>query len=175
MVPYAVKNPKKRQLHKFPGMTVSIYQLRPESLGSIHIQSPDSSDQPAINFNFLSDQIDRDAMVAGFKKIRKIMNTKAMMDIRGEEFSPGVDVETDDEILNFIRNTAETAYHPIGTCRMGQGPECVVDERLKVHGLDGLRIADGSIMPTMVSGNTNAACIMIGEKASEMIKQDNSA
>ena len=104
-----------------------------------------------------------------------IMNTKAMMDIRGEEFSPGVDVETDDEILNFIRNTAETAYHPIGTCRMGQGPECVVDERLKVHGLDGLRIADGSIMPTMVSGNTNAACIMIGEKASEMIKQDNAA
>ena len=175
MVPYAVKNPKKRQLHKFPGMTVSIYQLRPESLGSIHIQSPDSSDQPAINFNFLSDQIDRDAMVAGFKKIREIMNTKAMMDIRGEEFSPGVDVETDDEILNFIRNTAETAYHPIGTCRMGQGPECVVDERLKVHGLDGLRIADGSIMPTMVSGNTNAACIMIGEKASEMIKQDNAA
>ena len=103
------------------------------------------------------------------------MNTKAMMDIRGEEFSPGVDVETDDEILNFVRNTAETAYHPIGTCRMGQGPECVVDEHLKVHGLDGLRIADGSIMPTMVSGNTNAACIMIGEKASEMIKQDNSA
>lgn len=175
MVPYAVKNPKKRQLHKFPGMTVSIYQLRPESLGSIHIQSPDASDQPAINFNFLTDPIDRDAMIAGFKKIREIMNTKAMRDIRGEEFSPGTEVKTDDEILSFIRNTAETAYHPIGTCRMGNGPESVVNERLKVHGLEGLRVADGSIMPTMVSGNTNAACIMIGEKASEMIKQDNPA
>ena len=175
MVPYAVKNPKKRQLHKFPGMTVSIYQLRPESLGSIHIQSPDASDQPAINFNFLTDPIDRDAMIAGFKKIREIMNTNAMRDIRGEEFSPGTEVKTDDEILSFIRNTAETAYHPIGTCRMGNGPESVVNERLKVHGLEGLRVADGSIMPTMVSGNTNAACIMIGEKASEMIKQDNPA
>ncbi len=173
MVPYAVKNPKKRQLHKFPGMTVSIYQLRPESLGSIHIQSPDASDQPAINFNFLADSIDQDAMIAGFKKIREIMNTNAMRDIRGEEFSPGAEVKTDDEILGFIRNTAETAYHPIGTCRMGNGSESVVNERLKVHGLEGLRVADGSIMPTMVSGNTNAACIMIGEKASEMIKQDN--
>tara|TARA_B100001123_G_scaffold429486_1_gene548056 strand:+ start:363 stop:1964 length:1602 start_codon:yes stop_codon:yes gene_type:complete len=172
MVPYAIKNPKKRQLHKFPGMTVSIYQLRPESLGSIHIQSPDPDTQPAINFNFLSDQIDRDAMIAGFKRIRDIMNTNAMMQVRGDEFSPGIEVQTDDQILNFIRETAETAYHPIGTCRMGQGPDAVVDERLRVHGLSSLRIADGSIMPTMVSGNTNAACIMIGEKASEMIKQD---
>jgi choline dehydrogenase len=87
---------------------------------------------------------------------------------------PGAEVESDDQILDYIRNTAETAYHPIGTCRMGQGPRAVVDDRLRVHGLSGLRIADGSIMPTMVSGNTNAACIMIGEKASDMIKQDSS-
>jgi choline dehydrogenase len=173
IVPYAVKNYKKRSLHDFPGITMAVYQLRPESLGSIHIQSPLPSEQPAINFNFLSDQIDRDAMLGGVKKIRQIMDTDAMKNVRGEEFLPGREIESDDQILHYIRNTAETAYHPIGTCRMGQGPGAVVDDHLRVHGLSGLRIADGSIMPTMVSGNTNAACIMIGEKASDIIKQDN--
>ncbi len=175
IVPYAVKNPKKRQLHDFPAMTIACYQLRPESLGSIHIQSSDPKEQPAINFNFLSDQIDRDAMTLGFRRIREIMNTEAMKDVRGDEYSPGTEVETDEQIMDYIRHNAETAYHPIGTCRMGQGPGAVVDERLRVHGLTGLRVADGSIMPTMVSGNTNAACIMIGEKASDMIKQDHAA
>ena len=173
IAPYAVKNYKKRQLHDFPGITMAVYQLRPESLGSIHIQSPHASEQPAINFNFLSDQIDRDTILGGVKKSRQIMDTNAMKKVRGDEFLPGREVETDDQILDYIRRTAETAYHPIGTCRMGQGPRAVVDDRLRVHGLSGLRIADGSIMPTMVSGNTNAACIMIGEKASDMIKQDN--
>ena len=173
IVPYAVKNYKKRQLHDFPGITMAVYQLRPESLGSIHIQSPRASEHPAINFNFLSDQIDRDVMIGGVRKIRRIMDTDAMREVRGDEFLPGRAIETDDQILDYIRNTAETAYHPIGTCRMGQGPRAVVDDRLLVHGLSGLRIADGSIMPTMVSGNTNAACIMIGEKAADMIKRDN--
>ena len=173
IVPYAVKNYKKRQLHDFPGITMAVYQLRPESLGSIHIQSPYASEQPAINFNFLSDRIDRDVMIGGVRKIRRIMDTDAMREVRGDEFLPGRAIETDDQILDYIRNTAETAYHPIGTCRMGQGPGAVVDDRLLVHGLSGLRIADGSIMPTMVSGNTNAACIMIGEKAADMIKRDN--
>jgi choline dehydrogenase len=173
IVPYAVKNYKKRQLHDFPGITMAVYQLRPESLGSIHIQSPHASEQPAINFNFLSDKIDRDVMIGGVRKIRRIMDTDAMREVRGDEFLPGRAIETDDQILDYIRNTAETAYHPIGTCRMGQGPGAVVDDRLLVHGLSGLRIADGSIMPTMVSGNTNAACIMIGEKAADMIKRDN--
>jgi choline dehydrogenase len=175
IVPYAVKNPKKRQLHKFPAMTISCYQLRPESLGSIHIQSPDPLEQPAINFNFLSDPIDRDAMTLGFRRIREIMDTDAMRQVRGDEYSPGTQVETDEKIMDYIRNNAETAYHPIGTCRMGPGPSGVVDERLRVRGLTSLRVADGSIMPTMVSGNTNAACIMIGEKASEMIKEDHPA
>ena len=88
---------------------------------------------------------------------------------RGVEFKPGPAVQTDDEIIEWIRNTAETAYHPVGTCRMGSDEHAVVDDQLRVHGLDGLRIADGSIMPTLVSGNTNAACIMIGEKAASMI------
>jgi len=105
--------------------------------------------------------------------IRRIMNTDAMREVRGDEFSPGDNVETDDQILEYIRGNSETAYHPIGTCRMGpEGSGAVVDERCRVHGLKGLRVADGSIMPTMISGNTNAACIMIGEKCSDMLKQD---
>ena len=172
IVPYAVKNPKKRQLHDFPGMTIAVYQLRPESLGSIHIKSPDPAEHPAIRFNFLSDPIDQDAMINGFRLIRKIADTEAMRSVLRDEYSPGADTRSDEEILDFIRSTAETAYHPIGTCRMAPAPAGVVDERLRVHGLSGLRIADASIMPTMVSGNTNGACIMIGEKASDLLKED---
>ncbi len=93
-----------------------------------------------------------------------------MDDLRGEEFSPGKEVESDDQILTWIRNNSQTAYHPIGTCRMGQGPNTVVDERLRVHGIEGLRIADASIFPTMPSGNTNAPSIMVGEKAADLIR-----
>ncbi len=175
IVPYAVKNPKKRQLHKFPAMTIAVYQLRPESQGSVHIQSSDPHEQPAIRFNFLTDRIDQDAMTGGFRLIRKIMATDAMQTVRGDEYSPGAEVESDAEILDYIRQNSETAYHPIGTCRMGPGPDAVVDDRLRLHGVSGLRVADGSIMPTMVSGNTNAACIMIGEKAADFIRQDHAA
>jgi choline dehydrogenase len=127
--------------------------------------------QPAIRFNFLADPIDQRAMVDGFRMMRKIVNTSAMAAIAGDEFSPGKDVDTDDQILTWIRNNSQTAYHPIGTCRMGQGPNSVVDEKLKVHGIEGLRIADASIFPTMPSGNTNAPSIMVGEKAAELIRK----
>lgn len=174
LVPYTIKNPKRRELHDEPGMTIACYQLRPESLGSIHIQSADPEEQPAIRFNFLADSIDQQTMVDGFRLMRRIANTKALDGLRGEEFSPGVDIETDEQILDWIRANSETAYHPIGTCRMGpEGPRTVVDDRLRVHGMSGLRVADASIMPTMVSGNTNAASIMIGEKASDMLLEDN--
>ncbi len=92
-----------------------------------------------------------------------------MDQFRGIEFKPGPDVQSDGEIIEWIGKTAETAYHPVGTCRMGNDENAVVNDRLQVHGIEGLRIADGSIMPTLVSGNTNAACIMIGEKAADMI------
>ena len=112
-------------------------------------------------------------MIGGFRLMRHLGNAKALDDIREGEASPGPEIENDDEILDWIRGTAETAYHPIGTCRMGPaGPSTVVSDRLKVHGLAGLRVADASIMPTMVSGNTNAAAIMIGEKASDLVKKD---
>ena len=152
-------------------MAVSCYQLRPESLGSIHIRSADPDAQPAIRFNFLADAIDQRAMVDGFRIVRRIVEAKPMDALRGEEFSPGASVKTDEQILTFIRGNAHTAYHPIGTCRMGPaGPRTVVDEKLKVHGLEGLRIADASIFPTMPSGNTNAPSIMVGEKAADLLR-----
>jgi choline dehydrogenase len=169
LVPYAIKDPKQRKLQDFPSMTVSVYQLRPESLGSIHIRSADPDDHPAIRFNFLADPIDQRAMVDGFRMIRRIVEAEPMDALRGEEFSPGREVVSDAEILNWIRNNSQTAYHPIGTCRMGREPNAVVDQRLKVYGLEGLRIADASIFPTMPSGNTNAPAIMVGEKAADLI------
>src|SRR6476660_6850836 len=171
LVPYAIKDPKTRKLQDFPSMTIACYQLRPESLGSIHIRSADPNAQPAIRFNFLSDTIDQRAMVDGFRMIRRLVEAKPLDALRGEEYSPGKSVKSDEEILTYIRGNAHTAYHPIGTCRMGpEGPRTVVDERLKVHGLEGLRIADASIFPTMPSGNTNAPCIMVGEKCADLIR-----
>src|SRR5262249_18299899 len=111
-------------------------------------------------------------MADGFHMMRKIVGAKAMDHLRGEEFSPGVNVASDEEILGWIRNNSQTAYHPIGTCRMGPGPNAVVDERLRVHGLSGLRVADASIFPTMPSGNTNAPSIMVGEKASDILREE---
>ena len=171
IVPYSIKDPKTRKLQDFPSMAVACYQLRPESLGSIHIRSADPDAQPAIRFNFLADRIDQRAMVEGFRMMRRIVEAKPMDELRGEEFSPGTGVQSDEQILGWIRANSQTAYHPIGTCRMGPaGPTTVVDERLKVHGLEGLRIADASIFPTMPSGNTNAPCIMVGEKAADLIR-----
>ena len=170
LIPYSIKDPKRRKLQDFPSMTVACYQLRPESLGTVHIRSADPDTHPAIRFNFLGDSIDQRTMADGFRMMRRIVESPAMDHLRGEEFSPGKQVETDDQILTWIRNNSQTAYHPIGTCRMGQGPNTVVDERLRVHGIEHLRVADASIFPTMPSGNTNAPSIMVGEKAADLIR-----
>jgi choline dehydrogenase len=170
LIPYSIKDPKRRKLQDFPSMTVACYQLRPESLGSVHIRSADPDAHPAIRFNFLGDSIDQRTMADGFRMMRKIVEAPAMDRIRGEEYSPGKGVESDEQVLTWIRNNSQTAYHPIGTCRMGQGPNTVVDEKLRVHGLKNLRIADASIFPTMPSGNTNAPAIMVGEKAADLIR-----
>ena len=174
LLPIAVKSLKDRKLYDFPAFTVTCYQLRPESLGSIHIRSANPNVQPAIRFNFLGDSIDRQCMTDGFRIIRKIGEQPALDTLRGEEYTPGPKVETDDDIVNYIRKTSQTAYHPIGTCRMGPaGPTTVVDEKLRVHGIEGLRVADASIFPTMPSGNTNAPSIMVGEKAADLIRAGN--
>ena len=110
-------------------------------------------------------------MIDGVNIMRNIVGSSPMDPYRGEEFKPGKEIAGDTAIENWLRDTGETAYHPMGTCRMGSGPNAVVDDKLKVYGLEGLRVADASIFPTMPSGNTNAAAIMVGERASDLIKE----
>jgi choline dehydrogenase len=163
---------QKRLLEKEPGMTVVIGQCRPDSRGSIHIKSSTPGSEPAIRPNFLSAQTDRDATVAGMQIARKIMQHPAIAKYVAFENNPGDKVQSYDEWLDFARRTGQTTYHVIGTCKMGSDPMAVVDERLRVHGIAGLRVIDASIMPTVTSGNTNAPTIMIAEKGADMIKQD---
>ena len=172
LVPYWYTDPNARRLGPEPGMIATVYQLRPESTGSIHLKSADAGDDPAINFNFLATELDRRCLLDGTHWTRNLMKTQAMKAFTGVEEAPGDAIQGDDAVLEWIRRTAETTYHPTGTCRMGPDDRAVVDERLRVHGMAGLRVADASIMPTLVSGNTNAACLMIGEKAADMVLED---
>jgi choline dehydrogenase len=169
-VPYSVGDLKRRKVHPFPGMAAACFQLRPQSVGTIHIRSSDAQEQPAIRFNFLDAAVDRQTMVDGFKIMRSIVEAEPMDPYRGEELIPGESIRSDDEIESFIRQKAETGFHPVSTCRMGHGAEAVVDDQLRVHGMMSLRVADASIFPTMPSGNTNAPSIMVGEKAADLIK-----
>jgi choline dehydrogenase len=168
-------------LHPFPGATISACQLRPESEGTIFIASPDPSAHPEIRPNYLATELDRQTMIEGFRLARRIAAAPALAEVVAGEHRPGHDVRGDDEILDYIRATGSSIYHPSGTCRMGPDPDRgpgggdVVDARLKVHGLAGLRIADCSIMPRLISGNTNAAAIMIGERAAAIIREDMAA
>ena len=165
-------DPHKRILDDFPGMSLGPCQLRPESRGTVHITSDDHRDRPAIKPNFLKEELDRETHVAGLKIARDILERPALDAYRDVEFVPGPDCRTDDELLDHARRVGGTVYHPVGTCKMGNDPMAVVDDRLRVHGIGGLRIVDASIMPRLVSGNTNAPVIMIAEKAADMIKED---
>lgn len=164
-------NAANRVLEREPGMTLTVYQCRPESQGSIHLQSADPLARPRIRPNYLADPLDRRVVVDGMKIGRRIIDNKAMDKYRAYEMNPGEGVQTDDEWLDFARRNGQTTYHVVGTCKMGQDRMAVVDDRLCVHGIAGLRVADASIMPTLVSGNTNAAVIMIAEKAADMIRE----
>lgn len=162
------------KLHPFPGYTVSVCQLRPESRGRIELKSSDPHDPPRIFANYLSAESDRRCIVDGVKLARKITHDPKMKDYFAGEHVPGEAVEGDEALLHYARNTGGTIFHPTSTCRMGPTGDAmaVVDPRLRVHGLEGLRVVDASIMPAVVSGNTNAPTIMIAEKASDMIKED---
>src|SRR5262249_620931 len=149
--------------------TMNVNVLRSESIGSIHVKSADPADPPAIRFNFLSARADREGLLAAIRKGRELMAASPLKEITGEEIAPGAHLKTDDEMLDWVRKNAETTYHPVGTCKMGIDSMAVVDPELRVHGLSGLRVADASIMPTLTSGNTNAPCIMIGEKCAAMM------
>jgi choline dehydrogenase len=143
--------------------------LRSESTGSIHVTSKSPRTPPAVRFNFLTAQLDRDVTLEAMRITRRIMTAPPMKDIATDELAPGVNIQSDDELLDWVKKNAETTYHPVGTCKMGHDPMAVVDDQLRVHGMQGLRVADASIMPTLTSGNTNAPSIMIGEKAARMI------
>ena len=164
---------KRGALEKEPGMTISVCQLRPESRGSVHAKSTDPSVAPSIRPNFLSEATDRDALVGGMKIARQVGESEPLSSLVEHELYPGPSVQSDEEVLEWCRRTGATVFHPVGTCKMGVDPEAVVDERLRVRGLSGLRVVDASIMPTLISGNTNAPAIMIGHKGSRMILEDN--
>jgi choline dehydrogenase-like flavoprotein len=160
------------ELSPFPGVTGNCVLLRPESRGYVRIKSSDPREAPAINPNYLATQKDRETIVAGVAAMRRIFQAPAMARYIAEEIEPGPRCDNDEELLDFIRRRGSTTYHPVGTCRMGQDQKAVVDERLRVRGFTGLRVVDASIMPAVVSGNTNAAAIMIGEKGADMILED---
>lgn len=158
-----------RELDRQPGMTLGVSQLRPESRGTIHIKSADHLVPPAIRPNFLATVTDQIAIVEGMKIGRTIMEQASIANFIDHELSPGRTVRSDSEWLEFARANGQTIYHPVGTCRMGGDSKAVVDNRLRVRGIEGVRIADASVMPTIVSGNTMATVLMIAEKASDMI------
>jgi len=159
-------------LHPFSAFTASVCNLRPESRGSIHISSADARTQPAIRPNYLSAAADRQVAADALRLTRRIVAQPALVRFAPQEVTPGPEIESDADLARAAGDIGTTIFHPVGTCKMGDDPMAVVDDRLRVHGLQGLRVVDASIMPTITSGNTNAPVIMIAEKASEMIRAD---
>jgi len=160
------------KLQNTPGITCGVWQSRPHSRGYVKAISNDINAPPLIQPNYLKEQIDQDLMIEGVKRCRALLKTSNINEISLRENLPGKDIKTDKEILDYIRNNGGTVYHAIGSCRMGIDNNAVVNSELKVNGIQNLRIADASIMPTMPSGNTNAATMMIAEKASDLIKKE---
>jgi choline dehydrogenase len=158
--------------HDFPGFTMSVCQLRPTSRGSVTIKSGNPFEAPAMKPNYLSTELDCATTVEGVKLARRIAAAPSMQPFVAEEYRPGPQADSDEALLEFVRNHGATIFHPVGTCKMGSDEAAVVDARLRVHGMAGLRVVDASIMPALVSGNTNWPTIMIAEKASDMILKD---
>jgi choline dehydrogenase len=161
--------PKGPRIAKQAGFTCYAHVMRPESKGSIHVTSADAKTPPAIRFNFLSAPVDAELTLKALRIARSIMTAPAMAPFKLGEMAPGPERVADDDLIAWVKATAETTYHPVGTCKMGIDPMAVVDPKLTVHGIHGLRVADASIMPTLTSGNTNAPSIMIGEKAADLM------
>lgn len=159
-------------LHPFPGIGSSVCICRPTSRGHLRIKSADATVSPAVLNNFFGTEQDRRIAVDGLAKVREIMASPALKKYTPEEIQPTGKVQTEEQILAFARANASTVFHPVGTCMMGSSPMAVVDDRLRVHGLSGLRVVDASIMPTITSGNTNAPTFMIAEKGAAMILED---
>ena len=166
----------KSSLHKFPAFTPTITNVRPTSRGSIEIKSPDTRISPKIKMNYLSTDEDREIAGKSLKIVRNIvMNSKAYKEYQPEELRPGIDINDNETLVTEAGKYANTIFHPVSTCRMGNDDNAVVNDRLIAHGLNNLRIVDASVMPHITSGNTNAPTIMIAEKASDMIIEDSKA
>jgi choline dehydrogenase len=164
-------------LHAFDAFTASVCQLRPSSRGTIHIKSPDALAAPIIAPNYLSTEYDKKVAVNALKYTRRIVAASALQKYEPKEILPGEQYQTDDELIRAAGNVGTTIFHPVGTCQMGRKGEAgaVVDSRLRVFGVAGLRVVDASIMPTITSGNTNSPTVMIAEKGSRMLKEDRKA
>lgn len=160
------------KVHSYSGFTLSVCQLRPESRGHVRLRSADPLEPPEMQANYLSSELDRRSVVAALKAARAIAATRALRPYVRREVKPGPPVNDDAALLAFCRDHGATIFHPSGTCRMGRDPLAVVDARLRVHGVAGLRVVDASVMPTLVSGNTNAPVVMVAEKAADMIRAD---
>ena len=157
-------------LHKWSGFTLLVYQLRPESRGEVVLKTANPFDAPAMKPNYLATETDRRTIVEGLKLGRTLLRSPHMQAYTESEYVPGPSVQTDAQWLDYARNNGGTVFHPTSTCKMGIDPMAVVDPELKVYGIEGLRVVDASVMPTVISGNTNAGTIMIAEKASDMIR-----
>jgi choline dehydrogenase-like flavoprotein len=161
-----------RKRHSGTGFTCHVCLLRPKSRGHVALANADPFAAPLIDPNFFGDPADLETMVAGYKTTKRLMDTPALRALQKKEmYTEGV--RTDDDIRAVLRARVDTVYHPVGTCRMGvNDSQAVVDPKLKVYGVEGLRVVDASVMPTLIGGNTNAPTIMIGEKAADMIKAE---
>ena len=160
-------------LHNFPGLTASVCNLNPQSRGNVHIVSKDYKIAPSIDPNYLSAEKDKIVAAQSIKLARKIISQPAMKKYNPKEYAPGIQFQSEDDLKKVAGDIGTTIFHPVGTCAMGTNVSSVTDSNLKVRGVEGLRIADASIMPTITSGNTNAPTLMIAEKASEMILKSN--
>jgi choline dehydrogenase len=151
------------------GVTINTCNLRPRSIGQITLRSADPLDAPAIDPNFLDDPYDWKVSTEAFKLGREILSAKSFAPLIKREHMPGSEIQTEEQIRSYIKRWAKTDYHPVGSCKMGDDDMAVVDQQLRVRGMDGLRVIDASIMPTLISGNTQAPSIMIGEKGAAIV------
>jgi choline dehydrogenase len=168
--PGSFKDGQIGQLEEEPGLTGGPWQMRPSSRGYVEAKSNRPGDMPAINPRYLTEESDRRAIIGGLKFVREIFHAPALASYVGQEKLPGSQVQTDDELLDYAKRNGNTVYHASCTCMMGPQVNCVVDDQLKVHGIEGLRVIDASVMPSVTSTNTNAPTIMIAEKGAAMIR-----
>lgn len=169
--PGSFKSGRLGELDDFPGLTCGFWQMRPSSRGNVHLADPSPLTPPKIHPGYLTTQEDRDAVITGLKYARRLCQTDALSAYCEQEMIPGISACSDEELLQYARTNGSTVYHAVGTCKMGVDIDAVVNSKLKVRGIEGLRVVDASIMPNITSTNTNSATIMIAEKASDMILQ----